>query len=289
MAVVTTIRDLVAFKQRGERFSMITAYDFPSMRLVAATPIPVVLVGDSLGNNVLGYETTLPVTMDEMLHHARAVARGATDQLLVGDLPFNAYHASDSQAINNAGRFLKNGMHAVKLEGGGKAIPIAACIAQCGIPVMGHLGLTPQWVNAFGGFKVQGKTEDAAERIIEDAHRLEEAGAFSIVLEGVPRELAAAITQQLSIPTIGIGAGPDCDGQVLVWHDLLGINRGPLPKFAKPYGQIGDATIDALRRFAADVAAGAFPDDEHSYHADLTGLNATPHAARDSQALQRKL
>jgi 3-methyl-2-oxobutanoate hydroxymethyltransferase len=245
---------------------MVTAYDVAIARLLAEAGVPVLLVGDSVGNNHLGYATTLPVTMEEMLHHARAVARGAAAQLLVGDMPFGSYHRSTEQAVANAIEFVKAGMHAVKLEGGGWVAAVVARLVECGIPVMGHLGLTPQFVNAFGGFHVQGRTPDARERILDDARALEAAGAFSVVLEGIPRDLAAEVTRALSIPTIGIGAGPDCDGQVLVVYDLLGITRGQMPKFAKAFGDIGDQVVAAARAFAADVAGGRFPDDAHSYH-----------------------
>lgn len=261
-----TVTDLLDYKAVGRRFAMVTAYDFPTARLLAEAEVPVILVGDSVGNNHLGYETTLPVTMEEMLHHARAVARGAPDRLLVADMPFGSYHSSLADAVDNAVAFLKGGMHGVKVEGGGWVIPTVSRLVECGIPVMGHLGLTPQSVNAFGGFRVQGRSPDARARIIEDAGALEAAGAFSIVLEGVPRDLAAAVTTQVRIPTIGIGAGPDCDGQVLVVYDLLGITRGAMPKFAKSYAAIGDQIVAAARAFAAEVTDGTFPDDDHSYH-----------------------
>jgi 3-methyl-2-oxobutanoate hydroxymethyltransferase len=261
-----TIHDLRARKERGERFVMITAYDSAVARLLAEAGVPALLVGDSVGNNHLGYSTTLPVTMDEILHHARAVARGAPDQLLVADMPFGSYQGSVEQATANAVDLLKAGMHAVKLEGGGWVAQLTARLTECGIPVMGHLGLTPQWINAFGGNRVQGRSPEARQRIVEDARALEGAGAFSLVLEGIPSNLAAEVTAAVSIPTIGIGAGPDCDGQVLVVYDLLGMTRGPMPKFAKPYAEVGDAVVAAARAFASDVAAGSFPDDAHSYH-----------------------
>jgi 3-methyl-2-oxobutanoate hydroxymethyltransferase len=263
---VVTVHDLRAHKERGERFTMVTAYDVAVARLLAEAGVPVLLVGDSVGNNHLGYATTLPVTMEEMLHHARAVARGAPAQLLVGDMPFGSFHQSNAQAVANATEFVKAGMHAVKLEGGGWVAAVAARLVECGIPVMGHLGLTPQFVNAFGGFRVQGRGSDARQRILDDARALEAAGAFSIVLEGIPRDLAAEVTRAVSIPTIGIGAGPDCDGQVLVVYDLLGMSRGQMPKFAKAFADIGDQVVTAARAFAADVAGGSFPDDAHSYH-----------------------
>ena len=261
---ITTVRD---YKRRGERFAMLTAYDYTTARILAAAQIPVILVGDSLGNVMLGYRSTLPVTMEDMLHHARAVARGAPDQLLVGDMPFGAYQSSSARAIDNAAAFLSAGMHAIKLEGGGgHAAELTAQMTERGIPVMGHIGLTPQFANLFGGFRVQGKEAQAAERIRQDARDLQVAGAFAVVIEGVPRALAKAITKELEIPTIGIGAGPDCDAQVLVIHDMLGLTQDPMPKFVRSYAQLGQQAIDAARAYADDVRAGVFPDDAHSYH-----------------------
>jgi 3-methyl-2-oxobutanoate hydroxymethyltransferase len=261
-----TISDLLERKRRGERFAMLTAYDYTTARILASAEIPVLLVGDSLGMVMLGYPTTLPVTMQEMLHHARAVIRGAPEQLLVGDLPFNAYHASDEEAIRNAAAFLQAGLHAVKLEGGGRVVQLTEMLTARGIPVMGHLGLTPQFVHVFGGYRVQGRQEEAAARIRDDACALEQAGAFALVLEGVPRGLAAAVTRELRVPTIGIGAGPDCDAQVLVIHDMLGLNQDPTAKFVKQFADLGDRAVAAARAYAAEVAAGTFPDDAHSYH-----------------------
>ncbi len=264
-----TIRDLAAWKAAGRRFVMLTAYDYPTARLLAEAEIPVLLVGDTLADNVLGYATTLPVTMTEMLHHARAVARGAPDQLLVGDLPFGTYQRSCGDAIDNAVQYLQAGMHAVKLEGGGWVVETVSRLTQRGIPVMGHLGLTPQSINAFGGLKVQARSAGDRERLIKDAHALQDAGAFAIVLEGIPRNLAAQVSGELVIPTIGIGAGPDCDAQVLVIHDLLGITghlRGAAPKFVKPYADLGDRIVEAARAYADDVREGRFPDDAHSFH-----------------------
>jgi len=261
-----TVLDLLAAKREGRRFAMVTAYDYPTARLLAEAEIPVLLVGDSVGNNALGYSTTLPVTMEEMLHSARAVARGAPSQLLVGDMPFGSYHQSTGQAIGNAAAFLKAGMHTVKLEGGGWVVDVAAALVERGIPVMGHLGLTPQSQNTFGGFRVQGRDQASRARILADARALEDAGVFSIVLEGVPRDLAAEITAAATVPTIGIGAGPDCDAQVLVVYDLLGITRDHMPKFAKAYADLGDRAVAAARAFADEVGRGSFPDDAHSYH-----------------------
>ena len=264
-----TIRDLAAWKAAGTRFVMLTAYDYPTARLLAEAEVPVLLVGDTLADNVLGYPNTLPVTMTEMLHHARAVARGAPEQLLVGDLPFGAYQGSCADAVDNAVLFLKAGMHAVKLEGGGWAVDTVAHLTQRGIPVMGHLGLTPQSINAFGGLKVQARSASDRERLLADAQALQHAGAFALVLEGIPRDLAAQVTREVTIPTIGIGAGPDCDAQVLVIHDLLGITghlRGVAPKFVKPYADLGDTIVNAARAYADDVREGRFPDDAHSFH-----------------------
>jgi 3-methyl-2-oxobutanoate hydroxymethyltransferase len=264
-----TIRDLAAWKAAGIRFVMLTAYDYPTARLLAEAEVPVLLVGDTLADNVLGYPNTLPVTMTEMLHHARAVARGAPDQLLVGDMPFGAYQGSCSDAVENAVLFLKAGMHAVKLEGGGWAVDTVAHLTQRGIPVMGHLGLTPQSVNAFGGLKVQARSTSDRERLLADAQALQHAGAFALVLEGIPRDLAAQVTREVTIPTVGIGAGPDCDAQVLVIHDLLGITghlRGVAPKFVKQYADLGETIVSAARAYADDVREGRFPDDAHSFH-----------------------
>jgi len=269
VTVTVTIRDLAAAKREGRRFAMLTAYDWPTARLLTEAAIPVILVGDSLGDNVLGYANTLPVTMEEMLHHARAVARGAPSALLVGDMPFGSYQAGCESAVVAATDFLKAGMHAIKLEGGGWVVDLVARITQRGIPVMGHLGLTPQSVNAFGGMRVQGRSDDARERILADAVALERAGAFAVVLEGMPRDLAGQVTASLAIPTIGIGAGPDCDAQVLVTYDIIGITqhtRGSLPKFARVFAEVGDQVVGAVQSFAAAVGEGTFPDDAHSFH-----------------------
>ena len=259
-----SIHDLRAYKARGERFAMLTAYDHPTAQILDEAGIPVLLVGDSLGQVVLGYDSTIPVTMDEMLHHCRAVARGARNALLVGDMPFMSYQASVEDGLRNAGRFLKEGaVHSVKIEG--PQMELASALADRGIPVMGHLGLTPQSLHLFGGYKVQGRSEEQADRIRMWAKELEEARAFSLVLECVPSALAAQITASLSIPTIGIGAGPGCDAQVLVVHDLVGLTAGPAPKFVKRYADVRGQIADAARAFAGDVSAGTYPDDEHSY------------------------
>jgi 3-methyl-2-oxobutanoate hydroxymethyltransferase len=259
-----TVRDLRASKERGERFVMLTAYDFPTARILDEAGVPVILVGDSLAQNVLGYETTLPVTMDEMLHHTRAVARGAKNALIVGDMPFLSYQTSVEEGIRNAGRFLKEGgAHAVKLEGA--VLELAGTLVERGIPVMGHLGLTPQSVHAMGGYRVQGRSEEDARRILDQAQSLEKTGIFSLVLEGIPAALAGEITEAVSVPTIGIGAGAHCDGQVLVLTDLLGLGFGKYPKFAKPYADLRSAITEAVSRFRDEVVSGTFPDEAHSY------------------------
>jgi 3-methyl-2-oxobutanoate hydroxymethyltransferase len=270
---MTTVLDLQRFKAEGKRFAMLTAYDYTTAQLLDEAEIPVLLVGDSAGMVMLGHPTTLPVTMDELVILARAVSRGATNALLVGDLPFLSYQASTEEALHNAGRLLKEaGMHAVKLEGGGPmAVEATRRLTEAGIPVMGHLGLTPQSVHRMGGFKVQGKDPVVAAKILAEALELEAAGAFAIVLEGIPSALAAKVTKALAIPTIGIGAGVQCDGQVLVVHDMLGLSRGHRkPRFVKEFAQLGALVIDAARHYAAEVEAGTFPDPEHSYSGGLT-------------------
>ena len=277
---MTTVLDVQRFKDEGRRFAMLTAYDFLSARILDEAGIPVLLVGDSLGMVMLGYPTTLPVTMDDMIHHAKAVSRGARQALLVGDMPFMSYHSSTEQAIESAGRFIKEGgMHAVKLEGGGRIADLTRLLTERGIPVMGHLGLTPQFVHQMGGFQVQGKTEAQAVRILADAKALEAAGAFSIVLEGVPTAVAGRVTRALRIPTIGIGAGPQTDGQVLVFHDFVGLTTGKAPKFVKRYANVAEEISNAAQRFAEEVRTGAFPAPEHEYSANGSGPSAQP--ARD--------
>ena len=269
---MTTVLDVQRFKDEHRRFAMLTAYDFLSARILDEAGIPILLVGDSLGMVMLGYPTTLPVTLDDMLHHAKAVARGARQAMLVGDMPFMSYQASAEQAITSAGRFLQEaGMHAIKLEGGGPSIEVTRRLTETGIPVMGHLGLTPQFVHQMGGFKVQGKTESQAARILSDAQALEQAGAFSIVLEGVPSDLAARITRSLHIPTIGIGAGPGTDGQVLVFHDMLGLTTGKAPKFVKRYANLAEEITRAASRYIEEVGNGTFPGPEHEYSANGSG------------------
>lgn len=257
-----TVHDLKAWKAEGRRFTMLTAYDFPTAQILDRAGVPLLLVGDSVGNNVLGYEDTLPVTMDEMLHHTRAVARGAERALVVGDLPFLSYQASIEEGVRNAGRLVKEGgAQAVKLEG--PHLDLVHRLVEIGVPVMAHIGLTPQSVHVMGGYRVQGRGE-AAHLIAEQAEQLEKAGAFSVVLEGVPAELAAEITRSLEVPTIGIGAGPSCDAQVLVIHDLLGINE-TVPKLAKKFADLRGVMTHAVEAFVREVEAGTFPDDDHSY------------------------
>ena len=261
-----TVRDVRAFKDRGERFAMLTAYDWYSARLLDEAGIPMILVGDTLAMVMLGHDTTLPVTMDEMLHHTAAVARGAKDAMVVGDMPFMSYQASIDDGLRNAGRFLKEGgADAVKLEGGDRVVELVARITEAGIPVVGHLGLTPQSVHQLSGYRVQGRSDEGAHRLVADAKALEQAGAFAVVLEAVPRAVAEEVTNSLEIPTIGIGAGPGCDGQVLVWHDFLGINDGRTAKFVKRYANLADDIRDAARSFAREVAEGTYPGPEHTY------------------------
>ena len=257
---------VVALKRKGEPITVVTAYDFPTARLADQAGVEILLVGDSVGTVVLGYESTLPVTMDDMLHHTRAVTRAKPSALVVGDMPFMSYQASDEQAVLNAGRFVQEGgADAIKLEGGARVASAVRRIVDAGIPVMGHLGLTPQSVLAFGGYKVQARGEADQERLIADAKALEAAGCFSLVLEGIPARLGAAVTRELQIPTIGIGAGVNCDGQVLVTHDLLGLFLGHQPKFVRRYAELGAATRDAFARYVADVKAKRFPGDAESY------------------------
>ena len=273
---MTTVLDVQRFKDERRRFAVLTAYDYLSAQILDEAGIPVLLVGDSLGMVMLGYPTTLPVTLDEMIHHAKAVARGSKQALLVGDMPFMSYHVSVEQAIASAGRFLQEGgMHAVKVEGGGRVVEITQRLTELGIPVMGHLGLTPQFVHQMGGFKVQGKSESQAARILADARALQDAGAFSIVLEGVPSALAGRITGALRIPTIGIGAGPQTDGQVLVFHDVFGLTTGKAPKFVRRYAALAAEIGRAARTFADDVKGGSFPGPEHSYSGSGSTANGS--------------
>lgn len=261
-----TVRAIQAFRERGERFAMLTAYDALSARLLDDAGIPIILVGDTLGMVVLGHDDTLPVTVDQMIHHTAAVRRGVTNALVVGDMPFMSYQASIEEGFRNAGRFLKEGRaHAVKLEGGGRVLELVHRLTDAGIPVMGHLGLTPQSVNQFGGYRVQGRSDEAAHQIVKDAKALEASGAFALVLEAVPSEVAREVTDSLRIPTIGIGAGPHCSGQVLVFHDFLGITEGKAPRFVKRYASLGEEIKAAAATFAHEVAEGTYPGPEHTY------------------------
>ncbi|HAA89809.1 MAG: 3-methyl-2-oxobutanoate hydroxymethyltransferase [Thermoanaerobacterales bacterium 50_218] len=265
MGRVTTAT-LQEMKKRGEKITLLTAYDYPTARLLDEAGIDILLVGDSVGNVVLGYENTLPVTMEEMIHHTKAVARGAKRAMVVGDMPFLSYQISISEAIRNAGRFLQEaGAQAVKLEGGKERAETVRALVETGIPVMGHIGLTPQSVHQLGGYRVQGRSEEAAKKLLEDALALEEAGIFSLVLECVPAPVAQMITSKLRIPTLGIGAGPFCDGQVLVTHDLLGLYGGRVPKFVKQYIRLYDQMLEAVRSFREEVRDGVFPGPEHCY------------------------
>ena len=253
-------------KKNGERLAMLTAYDYSTAKLMDETGINGILVGDSLGNVILGYEDTISVTMEDMIHHGAAVARGTKNALVVIDMPFMSYQTSVYDDLVNAGRLMKEGRAgAVKLEGGKNICPQIEAITKAGIPVMGHLGLTPQAINAFGGFKVQGKTQEAAEQLLEDALAVEKAGAFALVLECVPRKLADIITEKLTIPTIGIGAGNGCDGQILVYQDLLGMFSDFTPKFVKKYANVGEIMKDAFSAYIEDVKQGAFPEKKHEY------------------------
>src|SRR5215475_10960911 len=251
----------------SQKIVCLTAYDYPTSRLADQAGVDVLLVGDSLGMVVLGYDNTLPVTLDEMIHHTRAVRRATKRALVVADMPFGTYHADISEALRNAVRIIKEaGAEAVKVEGGERRLELIARLTEAEIPVMGHVGLTPQSVNAMGGYRVQGKTTDAAQQLLRDARAVEAAGAFSIVLEGIPRELAAEITRTLRIPTIGIGAGPDCDGQILVLHDMIGLTFHEPPKFARRYTNVGKRIGQAVREYCAEVQSGTFPADTESYH-----------------------
>src|SRR5579862_3159183 len=262
-----TATTLLEKKQRGEIITVLTAYDYASARLEDEAGIDMVLVGDSLAQVMLGYENTLPVTMQEMLHHTRAVRRGVKRAFLVADMPFASFHISQRESLRNAARFIKEaGAEAVKIEGGEKRARLIARMVEAEIPVVGHIGLTPQSVHAMGGYKVQGKTLKAIEQLMHDALALERAGACCVVLEGIPREVAAMITTELEIPTIGIGAGPECDGQVLVFHDLLGLTLAPPAKFVRRYADVGSVISNALLAFKDDVKSGAYPSDAESYH-----------------------
>lgn len=261
-----TAPSLRASKERGEKLVCVTAYDFPTAKVVDEAGIDIILVGDSIGNVVMGYGNTVPVTVEEIVMHTRAVRRGTQRALLVADMPYGSYHTGEDDAVRVALRLIKEGAaEAVKMEGGKKRAATVSRLVNEDIPVMGHIGLTPQAVNALGGYRVQGKTKDAATKLIEDAIALEEAGAFSIVLEVIPHEIAKIITETVKIPTIGIGAGPDCDIQVIVFHDLLGFSYGKLPRFVRQYANLKESVTDALTRFAEDVRSGNYPNMDESY------------------------
>lgn len=261
-----TVQTLQAKKEQGEKITMLTCYDYSMAKLMDAAGLDMLLVGDSLGNVILGYEDTISVTMEDMIHHTSAVARGTKDAFVVADMPFMSYQTSVYDAVVNAGRLMKEGRaSAVKLEGGKVVCPQIQAIVQASVPVVAHLGMTPQSVNTFGGFKVQGKTIDAARKLLEDALAVEEAGAFAVVLECVPEKLAAYISSQLRIPTIGIGAGAGCDGQVLVYQDMLGMFSDYCPKFVKKFANIGAFMQDAFRSYCNEVKTGQFPEKEHTY------------------------
>jgi 3-methyl-2-oxobutanoate hydroxymethyltransferase len=259
------IPHLHALKERGERWAMLTAYDAYTAEIFDEAGIPVLLVGDSAANNVYGYENTLPVTVEELLPLVKAVSRGARSALVVADLPFGSYQTGPEQALTTAFRFMKEGgAHAVKLEGGARFVPQVDALVGAGIPVMAHVGFTPQSEHTLGGYRVQGRG-GAADRLVDDALAMQSAGAFAVVLELVPADVAKRVTAELDIPTIGIGAGPDCDAQVLVWSDMAGMNRARKPRFVKQYADVGAVLLDAARRFGADVADGRYPTEEHSY------------------------
>ncbi len=271
-----TINQIKGMKQKGEKITMLTSYDYSTAKIVDEIGIPLILVGDSLGMVVLGYETPIPVTMEVMLHHTKAVVRGAKQAMIVGDMPFMTYHTNVDDALRNAARFIQEaGAQAIKLEGGVTVAEKVRRIVECGIPVMGHIGLTTQSINQFGGYKVQGRTPEAAVKMLEDAQALEEAGAFAVVLETVPTPLATLISQKISIPTIGIGAGVGCDGQVQVINDILGSYTDFVPKHAKQYAHLADIMSSAITEYYNEVKAGTFPTDKQSFTMDesiLAGL-----------------
>ncbi len=272
-------RKTLAANSANMKITCLTAYDYPTARLMDEAGVDVVLVGDSVAMVALGHDSTLPLTLDESLHHTKAVRRGVQRALVVADMPYGSYHGEISEAVRNAMRFVKEARaEAVKVEGGERRLELIARLTEAEIPVMGHVGLTPQSVNALGGYRVQGKTPGTAEQLLRDARSVEAAGAFAIVLEAMPRELAAEITRTLQIPTIGIGAGPDCDGQVLVLHDMLGLTFQGTPKFARRYANVGEIISNAVREYCADVHNGSFPTDAESYHAtnNLKGRKTIP-------------
>lgn len=271
---VLPLPELAAMKRDGRKIVMVTAYDHPSARLASEAGVDLILVGDSAGNTVLGYDTTVPVSMDEAAMLTAAVARAKPRSLVVGDMPFGSFQASDTEAVANAVRLVKAGADAVKLEGAGPMVSRVRAIVDAGIPIMGHLGLTPQSATKLGGMKAQGRTAAAARQLLHDARQLEAAGCFALVLEAVPAQVAARVTRTLTIPTIGIGAGPACDGQVLVWHDLLGITEGVAPRFVKRFADVAGEIRRGLAAFAADVRSGAYPAEEHSYKIAAEELHA---------------
>jgi 3-methyl-2-oxobutanoate hydroxymethyltransferase len=257
----------VRARKGGPKLTMVTAYDAPTARIVDAAGIDMILVGDSVANTVLGYDDTLAVDLNVMIHHTAAVARTEPNALVVGDMPWMSYHLSVDDAVRNAGRLVREGgAEAVKLEGGRKRVPVVEAILSAEIPVMGHLGLTPQSVHAMGGYRVQGKAADAAKELLADAHQLADAGVFALVLEGIPDVLAQLITKEVSVPTIGIGAGRHTDGQVLVFHDVLGMHNGRVPKFVRKYANLFEDAVEALQAYVTDVQSGSFPGDDESYH-----------------------
>lgn len=281
-----TSTTLLEKKQRHEPITCLTAYDYASARLVDEAGIDIILVGDSLAMVMLGYENTLPVTVEEMLHHTRAVRRGVKRAFLVADMPFASYHVGVRDTLRNASRFIKyGGAEAVKIEGGEKRASLVAKLVDAEIPVVGHIGLTPQSLHSMGGYKVQGKSLQAVEQLMHDALALERAGACSVVLEGMPREVATLITHELEIPTIGIGAGPDCDGQVLVFHDILGLTFAPPAKFVRRYAEVGTVISDAVHAFKNDVKAGVYPSDAESYHLPKETLSTLQAIAEHKHAV----
>jgi len=281
-----TANTLLEKKQKHEPITCLTAYDFASARLLDEAGIDLILVGDSLGMVMLGYENTLPVTVEEMLHHTRAVRRGVKRAFLVADMPFASYHVSSEEALRNAARFIKDGAEAVKIEGGEKRAPLVERLVDAEIPVVGHIGLTPQSLHAMGGYKVQGKSLKAVEQLVHDGLALERCGACCVVLEGIPREVAALITHEIEIPTIGIGAGPDCDGQILVYHDLLGLTLAPPAKFVRRYADLGSTINSAVQAFKTDVKAGDYPSDAESYHLPKETLSTLQAIAERKRAMQ---
>lgn len=265
-----TVSTLLMQKQSGDKITMLTAYDYTTAKIMDECGVNALLIGDSLGMVMLGYENTLPVTMEDMIHHTAAVSRGAQNAFVVADMPFMSYQTDVREAVINAGRLIKEGgANAVKLEGGAEVCPQIRAIVNASIPVVAHLGLTPQSVNVFGGFKVQGKTQDKAEKLIRDALEIQEAGACAVVLEGIPAKLAEVITGKLTIPTIGIGAGNGCDGQVLVYQDMLGLTSGHTPKFVKRFADMGTLMRQGIQDYITETKNGSFPSEEHTYSADI--------------------